>query len=67
MGDLILGWMRPTGAQATLAKAADILSVEPFNIIDSPTITPPVHNDFWGTVVITYEAGRVAVEKREIW
>ena len=65
MAAMTLGWMRPTGAAATLARAADKL--DPEYVVEAPQITPPVPPDFWGAVVLTYEAGRViSIEKREL-
>ena len=63
-----LVWMVPTDPQATLSRAADKLGISDTEIVEPPGVIPPVHNDFWGSVVILYEAGRiVSIEKRELW
>lgn len=65
MVDLTLGWMRPTAASYVLFRGAEKLN--PDYVEEPPQITEPVPQDFWGAVVITYEAGRVvAIEKREL-
>ena len=65
--DTTLSWMRPTSAQATLAKAADKLGIPETHILPPPVALPAVHTDFWGQIVIHYEAGApVAVEQREL-
>lgn len=65
MVNLTLGWLRPSGAVGTLARAAERL--EPEEITPSPTIIDPVAKDFCGSVLITYEYGKiVSIEKREL-
>jgi hypothetical protein len=67
MDDLELLWMRPSGAAATLTKAAERLGLLSPNVPNDQPIIPPVGLDFWGAVVLTYEAGvLVAIEKREL-
>jgi len=67
MGEPVLMWMRPTGAAATLTKAAERLGLTAPVIPNDDPIIPPISLDFWGAVVLTYEAGRlVSIEKREL-
>lgn len=67
MSEPELLWMRPTDAAATLAKAAESLGLAMPVITNAEPIIPPIDLDFWGAVVLTYEAGvLVSIEKREM-
>lgn len=66
MSELKLLWMRPTGAVATLSKAAQALGLGTPISTNEPDIIPPVGLDFCGSVVLTYKSGvLVSIEKRE--
>lgn len=67
MDELELLWMRPTGVATTLTKAAERLGLSTPNFPNDSPIIPPIDLDFWGAVVLTYEAGvLVSIEKREM-
>ena len=67
MSEPELLWLRPSDARATLAKAAERLGLATPTYPNESSAIPLIDLDFYGTMVLTYEAGvLVSIEKREL-